>query len=270
MEYKQTIYDYLMAKINNKYGVCGLMGNLQAESGLHPDRKQGDIPYSEKSKEYTNNVDNGTISEYTFVNDSIGYGLAQWTFHTRKQALYNLKKSRGCSIGDINLGLDYLWQELTTAYVGVLTVLQSCTSLREASDKVLHDFENPKDQSEQVEIDRAQLGQAIYDSMGGVTPTTDTLYDLIEKTSYNTKKLSDSNVTLLKALKIGSSVNIAHSFNKRKSEYGINFFGKRLTKMHNIYIIRNVRSNGFVELSITKTSNNLISINPAHIREVKK
>lgn len=169
--YEQTIWNYLKNKIGNEYGVAGLMGNLQAESGLHPDRVQGDIPYSNYSKNYTSQVDSGAISENDFVHNGPnggGYGLAQWTFYTRKQALYDKWKSGGySSIGSIDLALDYLWIELTTSYSGVFSVLKTASSVREASDKVLHDFENPADQSESVEETRSAMGQAYYNQFTG-------------------------------------------------------------------------------------------------------
>lgn len=162
------IWSYLLGKLGNEYGVAGLMGNLEAESGLHPDRVQGDIPYSNESKEYTAKVDNGTITEYDFVYNGPGgggYGLAQWTYHTRKQGLYDMWKSGGYdSIGSLELALDYLWHELTTSYKGVVSVLKSATSVREASDKVLHDFERPTNHEGNTakEEEREALGLAWY------------------------------------------------------------------------------------------------------------
>lgn len=173
-EHSRYIWDYFMEKIGNPYGVAGLMGNLEAESGLYPDRVQGDIPYSDYSKEYTADVDAGTISESDFVNNGPnggGYGLAQWTYYTRKQALYNLCKSGGySSIGSIELACDYLWYELQNSFTGVLSILKSATSVRVASDTVLHDFENPADQSESVEIARAAMGQSWFELYSGTSP----------------------------------------------------------------------------------------------------
>ena len=168
--YEQKIWNFLLSKIGNEYGVAGLMGNLQQESGLYPNRVQGDIPYSSYSVEYTRQVDNGTISEYDFVNNGPnggGYGLAQWTYPPRKQALYDMYQTGYSSIGSIDLALEYLWYELQTSYKGVLNVLKSATSVRVASDSVLHDFENPKDQSETVEEYRASLGEAFYNQFSG-------------------------------------------------------------------------------------------------------
>lgn len=160
------VWQYFLDKLGNKYGVAGLMGNLEAESGMHPDRVQGDVPYSDFSKEYTAMVDSGELSEHEFVHygpNGGGYGLAQWTYYTRKQALYDMYKSGGySSIGSIELACDYLWYELQGA-TSVLEVLQNASSIREASDKVLHDFESPADQSESVEETRESYGQYYYD-----------------------------------------------------------------------------------------------------------
>lgn len=174
-EYAKYIWDYFTEKIGNEYGVAGLMGNLQAESGLCPYRLQGDFSSGyANSIEYTANVDSGAVSEYDFVHNGPGgggYGLAQWTFYTRKQALYDRCKSGGYpSIGDIGLACDHLWSELQGSYSGVLSVLLTADSVREASDSVLHDFENPANQSESVEIARAALGQNWYDTFSGSTP----------------------------------------------------------------------------------------------------
>lgn len=189
--YAKTIWNYFLDKLGNEYGVAGLMGNLYAESGLHPDRVQGDIPYSSYSKEYTADVDSGAISESDFVNNGPnggGYGLAQWTYYTRKQGLYDMWKSGGySSIGSIELALDYLWKELQSDFSGVVTTLKSATNVREASDKVLHDFERPADQSESVENKREEYGIYYYNLFAnggtGGTPGEENDPSLIPKST---------------------------------------------------------------------------------------
>lgn len=173
MDYKRTIWNILVADIKNEYGVAGLMGNLQAESGLIPHRVQGDFSngYTE-SLSYTSKVDSGEISEYDFVNNGPGgggYGLAQWTFYSRKQALYDMYKTGYPSIGDVNLACAYLLYELKTSYTDVYADLILASSVRYASDSVLHNFEKPADQSESVEIKRAELGLAIYEELTGTS-----------------------------------------------------------------------------------------------------
>ena len=157
----KIIWDYLMKKINNPYGVAGLMGNLQAESGLNPKNLQNSCEkksgYTDQT--YTLNVDNGTYTN--FANDSYGFGLAQWTSQGRKLGLYNFKGNK--SIGDLTMQLDYLWKELNTSYKIVLNTIKSAKTVREASDIVLTKFERPKDQSEAVKVKRASYGQYFFD-----------------------------------------------------------------------------------------------------------
>ena len=157
----KIIWDYLMKKINNPYGVAGLMGNLQAESGLNPKNLQNSCEkksgYTDQT--YTLNVDNGTYTK--FATDLYGFGLAQWTSQGRKLGLYNFKGNK--SIGDLTMQLDYLWKELNTSYKIVLNTIKSAKSIKEASDIVLTKFERPKDQSDAVKIKRASYGQYFFD-----------------------------------------------------------------------------------------------------------
>ena len=171
--YSDYVWAVMYNFIGNEYGTAGLMGNLQAESGMIPYRLQGDFTsgYS-RSISYTNSVNSGTYTESQFVNDSKGYGLAQWTYYSRKQGLYNMYRSGGySSIGDMALACAYLCDELTNLFPNVLSVLRSATSVREASDIVLHQFENPASQGPDVEVYRASLGQAFYDQYAGSGPT---------------------------------------------------------------------------------------------------
>lgn len=166
----QTIWNYLVDKLDNEYGAAGLMGNLYWESGLITYRVEGDFSAGYTiSLEYTRKVDTGEIPESTFVSDAIGYGLAQWTYYTRKQGLYNMKETLGQSIGSISVGLEYLWWELNNLpeFSIVLTTLKNATSIREASDIVLTRFENPAVQTEAVKIQRAATGVDIYNKYSG-------------------------------------------------------------------------------------------------------
>ena len=123
------------------------MGNLNAESGLIPVRLQGDFSSGyTTSINYTNQVDSGAISRSQFVNNGPnggGYGLAQWTYYTRKQKLYDYAKDMNVSIGDLGMQLEFLMQELSTNYSGVLAVLRTSNDLTACTRKVLYDFENP-------------------------------------------------------------------------------------------------------------------------------
>lgn len=164
------IWNYFYSKLGNAYGVAGLMGNLYAESGLQPNNLQNtyesSLGYSDTS--YTNAVDSGAYSESSFVNDSAGYGLAQWTYYTRKQGLYDMYKTGNySSIGSVELACDYLYKELSESYPNVLNTLINATNVRTASNSVLHDFESPADQSDSVSDTRTSYGVYYYNKYSG-------------------------------------------------------------------------------------------------------
>lgn len=179
-EYGQIIWNSLLQVIQNEYGVAGLMGNLHAESTMRPNNLQNSyetsLGYTDES--YTSAVDNGSYTKSQFIYDEAGYGLAQWTFWSRKERLYDLKASKGVSIADINLQIEYLLWELENSYSGVFAVLKSATSILEASNSVLFNFENPADQSEAVQQTRASYGALVYEAYAGsdvpITPTPST------------------------------------------------------------------------------------------------
>ena len=167
---ERVIYDYLRSKGMNAYGASGLLGNLYAESALNPKNLQNS---SEKKlglsdDEYTKRVDDGRYQN--FVHDSAGYGLAQWTYWSRKQNLLNFAKSRGASIGDLQMQLDFLMKEIQTGYPTMLATLQTASSVLEASNSVLLNFERPADQSEKVQKLRASYGQKYYDEFVKADP----------------------------------------------------------------------------------------------------
>lgn len=171
-EYNDYVWAVVYNQIGNEYGTAALMGNLQSESGIIPYRLQGDFTSSYyKSINYTNNVNDGTISKSEFINDSKGYGLAQWTYYTRKEALYDYWQNSGASsIGDITVQVGFLLQELQSSYPTVYSALVNATDIRSASDVVLAQFENPLDQSEAVKIARAANGTIIYNELATGQP----------------------------------------------------------------------------------------------------
>lgn len=166
---EEKIWNFLYDKIGNAYGAASMMGNLKAESNLNPQNMEN---YYESrlgftDKTYVQAIDNGTYTKEQFIHDRCGSFLAQWTYWTRKKALYEYVKSKGVSIGDLEAQLEFLYQELSTSYKGVLSTLKNATSILEASNAVLFDFERPADQSVKVQNYRASLGQQFYDKYAG-------------------------------------------------------------------------------------------------------
>lgn len=163
---EKHIWGYLAGKGLNAYAVAGLMGNLYAESGLNPCNLQNSYNKSLNmtDAQYTAAVDNGSYGD--FANDKAGYGLAQWTFCTRKQALLDSAKGAGVSIGNMDMQLAYLWRELQ-GYESVIATLKTAESVRAASDAVLLGYEKPEDQSEGAQKKRAEYGEAYYKEYAG-------------------------------------------------------------------------------------------------------
>ena len=158
----QIIWNFLKKEGFNDFGIAGLMGNLDAESGLRSNNLED--TYSRKlglsDIQYTQKVDNGTYSN--FVKDSAGYGLAQWTYWSRKQNLLNYARAKNKSIGDLEMQLGFLCKELKEEYTNsVYNVLKNAISLQQASDAVLMNFERPAKAASQ-KTKRAQMGQVYY------------------------------------------------------------------------------------------------------------
>lgn len=178
---EKRMWDYLLDKLGNEYGVAGLMGNIYAESGLRSNNLQNTyetkLGYTDAT--YTTAIDNGSYTN--FVHDSAGYGLAQWTYYSRKQALLDYAKASKRSIGDYEMQLDFLYKELSGSYASVLSELKNAKTVLEASNAVLTKFERPADMGTAVQNKRASFGQKYYDKYAkkpvtpAPKPTTPTL-----------------------------------------------------------------------------------------------
>lgn len=168
---EEKIWNYLVGKGLSAAGAAGLMGNLYAESALNPKNLQNSyekkLGYTDAT--YTTAVDNGSYGN--FVHDSAGYGLAQWTFWSRKEGLLAFAQAAGKSIGDLEMQLGYLLKELTEGYKGVLDTLKTASDVQTASDSVLLNFERPADQSTAVKNKRASYGQNYYKKYAATAST---------------------------------------------------------------------------------------------------
>lgn len=172
MDNAQKIWDKLRSAGLTPAGATGLMGNLQAESGLNPCNLQNSFEkkLGMSDADYTAAVDCGAYAD--FVTDGAGYGLPQWTNHKRKAGLLAHAKARGRSIGDLDVQIGYLLQELQTMFKPLWDKLRTTASVREASDAVLLDFERPASVNDPVTRQktmdrRAAIAQDIYGKFAG-------------------------------------------------------------------------------------------------------
>lgn len=136
----KEIYIHLIQAGLTSEGACALMGNLQAESGLRSNNAEnGRTSLSDEA--YTEAVDNGTYTK--FVTDAIGYGLAQWTYWSRKQALLNYSKEKGKSVGDCAMQLDFCLKEIKDRCIGLFNDLCSTKDMKQATAYVCTKYERP-------------------------------------------------------------------------------------------------------------------------------
>ena len=157
---EEKIWNYLKGKGLTDIAVAGIMGNLYAESGLLPNNLQNTYNsiLGMTDDEYTKAIDNGSYTN--FVYDQAGYGLAQWTFWSRKRDLQKLAKDRKKSIADLYTQLDFLVDELKE--FGLFNKINNCTSIRDASNLILNEYEKPYDTGSAVQTARANYAQGYY------------------------------------------------------------------------------------------------------------
>ncbi|MFI3254515.1 MAG: phage tail tip lysozyme [Eubacteriales bacterium] len=162
---EKQIWDFLLGKGCTQEGAAGLMGNLKAESGFKPTNLQNiyekSLGYSDQA--YTDAVDNGSYENFT--HDSAGYGLAQWTYCTRKQNLLAYAKTKGTSVGNLQTQLEFLWHELESSFQKTMEIILYTNSVEEASEIVMLDFERPANTLPAAVAARAELGLEIYEEL---------------------------------------------------------------------------------------------------------
>ena len=166
-----VIWNFLKKWLGNDYGVAGLMGNLDAESALNPINLQNtyNTKFGVSDAEYTAQIDAGSRT----FEDSAGYGLAQWTYYTRKRNLLTFAKSKGCSIGCLSTQLEFLQKEMEESFPSLVKTLKNAQSVAEASDAVLTVYERPADMGEAVKAKRASMGQVYFNKFTQTHPEPD-------------------------------------------------------------------------------------------------
>ena len=167
MSNEKIIWDYFIKSGMTDEGTAGMIGNLYAESGLDPGKceklclnRLAEYHLGNYTSDtYTAAIDSGKLSKEDFLhpippNKRYGYGLAQWTTEGRKGPLYDLCKSRGVSISDIDTQLEYLVSELKKDFQKVWKTLTTTDDIDEASDIVLLNFECPANSETMIEARR--------------------------------------------------------------------------------------------------------------------
>ena len=189
--------------MGNLYAESGIKSNIIERDAINKYKNKYHITYDDAS--YTTAIDRGLqnnvkggpnenlspkqgiVSEYEFTHmpwetsnkkadgtyfGQNGYGLVQWTTAARKQGLYDLARSKGRSISDKAMQLEYLVYELQNKYPAVYNTLKNTNSLQEASNIVLEKFESPANWQSHSAL-RKSYGETYY-SHFTTNPPTDT------------------------------------------------------------------------------------------------
>ena len=175
----QSIYNKFRAAGLSEAGALAMLGNFECESNCESIRVQGDFGvYRTVSKQYVADVDSGKISREVFQKDQKGFGLAQWTFFTRKAALYDFAKMQRKSIGDESMQIDFTMLELKSDFPGLLEELKSSNDLYRCTKDVCYRFENPAVKNVDARFSAANKIKGEIDlNGGGADPDPDPVPD---------------------------------------------------------------------------------------------
>lgn len=135
----KEIYDILRAGGLSRAGALGMLGNMMAESSLIPNIAQRGMTKL-TDEQYTAAADNGLLD---FANDSVGYGLCQWTYNTRKRALLDFARQSGTSVGDGKMQCVFCLHELQIDYPSLYKTLCESNSIDECADLICAQYERP-------------------------------------------------------------------------------------------------------------------------------
>ena len=140
----EKIWNYLLNEGYTPAGVAGIMASLDCESALKPNNLEDKFQSSLGTDTYyTAAVNSKIYTKEQFINDRAGYGLAQWTYFTRKRGLYEETVEKGLSIADLKGQLDYLVKEIKSGYKSLDNILRTSKDVNTCSDTFLRVFEAP-------------------------------------------------------------------------------------------------------------------------------
>lgn len=194
---KKEMFLQLFKEFNNEDACYAILGNLQAESGLKSNNMQNTyekrLGYNDET--YTKAVNSGAYSRQKFAHDAVGYGLAQWTYWTRKQALYDYCKAKHKNIDDAETQIDFLITEIrNNSYL--LKVLRYEIGIDHLTEQFMRRYERPANQSKAAIEGRIKLAKQIEKEVNfqipEVDPDSKDNTEYYEKSDYDGKSIIDA------------------------------------------------------------------------------
>ena len=168
----KAIYEGLKGNFDDEQ-IAGALGNVHYESGgLQTNNLENSYERSwgTSDQAYTNAVNSGghPVSGKNFIHDSAGYGMAQWTYWSRKESLWN-KASRlsPVNVADLGIQVELLREEMSGGWAVPIykNDFMSCGSGEDgvmiATKAYCYGFENPADPEGSMQ-DRISLALGYY------------------------------------------------------------------------------------------------------------
>ena len=144
---------------------CAMGGNMMCESNMTANIAQRGMT-TLTDAQYTAAANSGAID---FIHDTVGYGLCQWTYFTRKQRLLEYAKSIGVSVGDETMQVNFCLKELKTEARELWEYLMIAQDLYGAAARICKEYERPAVNNI---ADRANAGNALYMQYGSQLDAT--------------------------------------------------------------------------------------------------
>lgn len=135
----ESIYKALRTEGMSHAGACGMMGNMKAESNMQANIAQRGMT-GLGDAEYTALFDR---SPESCIHDGVGYGLCQWTYWTRKQALRQFARNWGVTAGAEDMQVCFAVYELKNDFPELWDYLCRTTNTAEAAERICREFERP-------------------------------------------------------------------------------------------------------------------------------
>lgn len=173
-----AIASFLLDKGLDKAHVAAIMGNFSVESGCNPKLVENNSVT--QSMGLAGEHDNYP-PELININN-VGYGIAQWSYWSRSQALVNYAASTSRPSGDIQVQCEFFWIEFN----GSVAEFEQIEGLDDAT-RWFHDvYERSADGEDGMQRRIAEASR-IYTAMaqaGNGTDAVSRAYELIGKVAY--------------------------------------------------------------------------------------
>ncbi|MGB3946304.1 MAG: phage tail tip lysozyme, partial [Candidatus Saccharimonadales bacterium] len=162
----EQAFNFFLSKGYSPQQTAGIVGNMKAESGVLPMRKQ-----STEASVKTSSKD--------VQDSSSGWGIVQWTPPSKMINPSLAAKKKYAEIDTLEYQLQFLWEQLEGTGIGgeisekaAGDDLKKQTTIDGSARSFMLKFERPKDQSESAQKGRVQLANEIFGLYGTGEATT--------------------------------------------------------------------------------------------------